>query len=279
MHKQSVVTFPQTFHFSLHHFHDLENTEFSVSDYSKMKFGSDLIAKSFSHELADAVFLEHYPMFLEPCVVVATYSGKVETAGTLMSKHFANRLNHKAVKHNLGEIGWTAVHRRMSYNNNYADLQKEDRIKLLSNDEFFFNRDFIAGKTMIFVDDCTITGTHENIIMQSLRAQHIISNVMFVSYAKYLGEDASIESRLNHQNIKDATDLAFLAHEQEYEITTRAVRLFLETPSDEFLRVAENAPKAFANNAYYSALTKGYHTHEPYRENLKLLENLVLEGK
>ncbi len=154
-------------------------------------------------------------------------------------------------------VEWSMVHRNMTYNNNYADLPKEERRKLLAADAIYINRDFVAGKNILFIDDCTITGTHEEKISSFLAQEGLDNPHAFVCFAKYEGDDPSIEMRLNHTEIKTAGDLVVLSWEKDHMVTTRSLRLLLEHPEDDFERLLDLAPRDFIHDSYHAAIVKG----------------------
>ncbi len=170
-------------------------------------------------------------------------------------------------------VEWTEIHRDMHYNNNYAELPKEERQKLLTDKGRFVNRDYLKGKQLIFIDDVSITGTHEDKLIHLMKVKKMSNEFMFVAYAKYLGEDASIEHRLNHTMIKTANDLVGLAHEHGHRCTTRSLRLFIEASPIQMTWMLKTAPLRFLEDVYHACIVKGYNTHEPYTENFGLLRN------
>ena len=149
----------------------------------------------------------------------------------------------------------------MTYNNDYADLPADRRRAILAADTIYLNRDFVAGKFLLFVDDCRITGTHEDKLAAFLRDEGLPNGHAFVCYADYAGDDPSIESRLNRAAIRSAEDLVELAREPGHQVTTRAVRLLLEAPG--LAALLETAPPGFVEAAFHAAITKGYHLHYP----------------
>ncbi len=256
---------------ALHHFRDLTNAPFDIHEYSRMKFGSNRAAKRFGYALADD-FASRFMFALEtPCVVIPAPSTTVSVAATMLAQHFRNRLNAIADRKNFPSVEWTLIHRNMTYNNNYAHLPKEERKELLAKDTIFLNREYVEGKTLLFVDDVRITGTHEEKIIDFLDNRDINNPKCFVTFAIYDGDDPAIEGRLNHVEIKDWDDLVRLSHETDFEITTRGLRLFLEAPTKDFPRLLRDLVPGVAEKFYYGAIVKGYNRHEPYTANMRLL--------
>ncbi len=262
---------------STHIFTDIHNAPFDVLKYSKMKFGSDNVAKEFAYEMANRFYVEYYNILItNKIVIIPAPSTTVPVAATLLSLHFMNRINSLLIRKKHQPVEWTLIHRNMTYNNNYADLPKEERQKLLANDSIYLNKDFVKDKFLVFIDDCTITGTHEEKVESYLKEENLDNKFIFVSYAKYNGDDPSVEMRLNHTLIKDAMDLAILSNEDNHTVTTRSLRLFLEYPEDKFQSMMDICHPRFLEETYYGCIIKGYHDHKPYSKNFSQLQKRVM---
>lgn len=249
--------------FALHTFTSLTDAGFDVTAYSRMKFGSDLAARTFATDLADRFFCLHRELLAGRCVIVPAPSTTVPVAATLLSRHVLNRLNARLVADGASPVEWTLAHRNVTYNNNYADLAKAARQQLLAADTIYLNKDFVAGKTLLFVDDCRITGTHEEKLGAYLRHERLPNPHAFLCVAAYAGDDPSVEARLNHAAVRSVDDLVELAREPGHQVTTRALRLLLETPADRLPAVLDRAPQGFVENAFHAAMCKGYHQVHP----------------
>jgi hypothetical protein len=215
MRKLGIIAFPTALRMVAQTFTSLQDAPFDTREYSRLKFGSDRVANDFGYAMADAFYARHRDILVsQPCVVIPAPSTTVPVAATLLSRHFMNRLNSLLAHEDALPVEWTLVHRNMTYNNNYANLPKEERQKLLVGDSIYINKDFVAGKFLIFIDDCTITGTHEEKISSFLAQERLDNDHAFVCFARYEGDDPSIETRLNHAEIRDANDLVKLSWEQ-----------------------------------------------------------------
>ncbi len=250
-------------HFAAHTFSSLDDADFDIEEYSRVKFGSGRAAKSLGVETADSFFRLRRNLLASRCVVIPAPSTTVPVAATLLSRHFMNRLNSLLVAEGATPVEWTLAHRNVTYNVNYADLPKADRQQLLAEDSIYLNKDFVSGKFLIFFDDCRITGTHEDKIGAFLRHEGMANDCAFVCFAEYIGDDPSIEGRLNHAAIKSVDDLIALASEAGHQVTTRAIRLLLEAPAQRIAALLAAAPPTFVEDAFHAAMTKGYHLHYP----------------
>jgi hypothetical protein len=271
---------PTTWRVATHQFTSIEGAPFCARSYSRLKFGSNEVAKRFGYEMAESFFQTHGDILRNhPCVVIPAPSTTVSVAATLLSRHFMDRTNSLLSHIDRMPVEWSMIHRNMTYNNNYADLPKEERKKLLAADTIYINRSFVEGKFIIFIDDCTITGTHEEKISEFLLAEGLENDHAFVCFAKYQGDDPSIEMRLNHVEIRDAVDLVSLSWEPGHEVTTRSLRLLLEHPAEDFERLLANAPPAFVEASYHASIVKGYNRHAPYLSNFNTLARFFGMGR
>lgn len=263
--------------FSGHVFSHVETASFDVRDYSRMKFGSDQSARRLGDELAIRFYGEHGDRLAQARSVIIPAPGSVvPVASTLLSVHLMNRLNHFLVQEGGGVdvLDWTMVHRNLSYQQDYHFLDAQMRRDLLDGDELFLNKEFIRDKQLIFIDDVVITGAHEAKLAKYLDAHQITNPRIFVSYARYDGDDPTIEARLNHSAIKTGADVFALARlESDHRMTTRAIRLILEMPEGALRDSLSVAARATIEAAYYAAINKGY--HKQYPENFAQIASLV----
>jgi hypothetical protein len=275
-----IIHLPETISVATHAFDNLEHAPFNVNEYSRMKFGDDRVARNFAREMADQFYTQYYDILSnERCVVIPAPSTTVPVAATLLSHHFMNRINALLAHEELPPVEWTLIHRNMTYNNNYADLPKAERKKLLAADSIYINRDFVQGKFLIFIDDCRITGTHEEKISEFLLNEMLMNDHAFVVFAHYVGDDPSIEMRLNHARIRDAYDLIDLAFEPGHSVTTRSLRLLLEHPTEDFEQLLNMAPKGFLDASFHAAIVKGYNTYPAYVSNFNALARRLGYGR
>jgi len=260
----------------LHRFSDLETAPFNAKLYSAMKFGHSGVADSFGRMMA-AKFASHRAGTLhsKQCVVIPAPSTMVPVAATLISRAFTNELNAIVDVLTRGQmtVEWTMIHRDMTYDNNYADLPKEQRKVLLAGDALHLNKDYVRGKHLIFVDDIRITGSHEEKITDFMSAEGLGNTYEFVTFATYTGDDASIEHRLNHSFIRNAADVVRMANTigREHVVTTRAIRILLK--SDTFDSDIAPANPRFIVESHEAAMVKGYNRVPELRENYEKLRS------
>ncbi len=254
--------------FTVQTFRDLDSALFCTQEYSALKFGSRAVAKKFGYQMADKFFRENHEMLTtQRCVVIPSAFNVVEIAATILAQHFMNRLNDLLSREGHGIVEWTTMHRSMSYIQDYATMPKEARAALLAGDTLFINRAFIAGKTLLFVDDVIITGTHEQKVRNFLEGEGLTNPRVFCYYAHYEGEIADIENRLNHSGITDLNDYIALVNEPDHHLVVRAVRFLLDAPAPVLQDALDRLDPVFVERLYFACLAKEYNQIEGYKVN------------
>jgi hypothetical protein len=204
-----------------------------------LKFGSREVAKKFGEELADSFFAAHADKLMaNDCVVIASPYNYVKNAATVMTKYFIAKLNHLMVNSCGKNVEYTTIHRKVSYTADYGFLSKEKRQSLLSNDDFYINYDFVKNKTIIFVDDVKITGTHEDKLIEIL-GDNALDGIghFFLYYANYEGSQPDIESKLNFSGIKSLPDVISTMDSNEYEMIIRPIKYVMAQVEEDFMGV------------------------------------------
>lgn len=258
--------------FVVHSFDNLDNPTFCPKDYSRLKFGSDIVARKFGEEMAEVFYKEHRDLLItDRCVVIPSAYNVVEIAATILARHFMNHLNDLLTREGHRGVEWTTMHRTMSYVADYSFMPKEERAALLKADKLFINRDFIDGKVLLFVDDVTITGTHEHKIVGFLNDLKLKNPRIFCYYARYNGERADIEAALNQSSISGAEEYVQLIREPGHHLVVRAVRFLLDLPLSELMSVLRFVDGAFVDRLYFACLAKEYDKQEQYREGFELI--------
>jgi hypothetical protein len=260
--------------FFLHGFSNLDNIPFQPADYSKLKFGSDSIAKEFGYKLADGFFAAHSEMLLKTqSVVIPSPYNYIRNAATVMSEHFVDRLNHLLINNGGHNVEWSVIHRKVSYINDYGFLDKEKRKELINGDVFHINKGFIEGKNIILIDDVCITGTHEEKLIDILNENDIHNNTFFLYFAKYVNGTvgADIEAALNFSGIKTLEDFVQLTKEPNHNLIVRPIKFLMNQKHVDFVRIIDEFDHTFIQKLYYGCLGEGYHKIDSYKKNFKLL--------
>ncbi|RZM25774.1 MAG: hypothetical protein EOO88_18090, partial [Pedobacter sp.] len=135
--------------YSLHKIHHSREFGFEADDYSRFKFGDGLVSKQFGRELANGFirdFLENDDI-TEQIVVISSPYCFIPTATFAMKDYFVYQLNHWLAEQGKPVVQEAKVHRTITYKEDYGELSAEDRMKLIGNDSFHIDKDFLEGKT------------------------------------------------------------------------------------------------------------------------------------
>lgn len=257
-------------------FNSFETIDFNIQDYSRLKFGSNNSAIIFGKELAEK-FFDMYQRQLanvELVVIPAPYNS-LEIASSLLARQFMSHLNILLSNKNYPIAHTTIMHRLNSYVCDYATMTIEERKELISGDKFFINKDFIAGKTLVFVDDITITGTHEKKVESFLSDEHIDNDAYFLYYAKYTGRNPEIESQINLSCVNDPDTFVQCIREPGHQIVVRTVKFMLTRNRAQLLSILSSCSVSFINEVYTACINKEYDKVPEYRDIFNVIRRYL----
>ena len=253
---------------------------FSPESYSLLKFGNDETARRFGHELAESFFARFSSILLAyPTVVIPSPYNFVKNAATIMTQYFVSYLNHLLVHANGSHVDYSIIHRKVSYTNDYGFMSKEQRQNLIANDSFFLNEGFYEGKTLIFVDDIRITGTHEERLKAILRNNSRLCNnrVFYVYYGRLRGPSRpEIEAALNFASVRSLDDYMRLSKQPGHHVIVRPIKFLLGRSQTEFRQFLQSCPNSLARELYDGCLGEGYYQIPDYQDNFHLLKHKVI---
>ena len=270
--------------YSLHKISNKRNFNFHPDDYSRFKFGDEAIAKNFGESLADGFIQEHllnHHLHQQLVIVSSPYSF-IPTATFAMKNHFVFRLNRWLAQQQLPVVQEAKVHRTITYKEDYGELNAEQRMQLIGNDSFQIDTAFIQGKTILFLDDIRITGSHEKMIMR-MAQQYGLINKMYLLYFAELVNTAvhpNVENFLNYHYVKSIFDLPSIIQSGSFFMNTRFVKYILNAAPEEVKVFLKTQSSSFINLLFDMALGNGYHTIEAYQENMAYLKlNIELSSQ
>lgn len=261
--------------FSVHAIHDARILPFSAVDYSRFKFGSIAVARAFGYELADEFIEKQFPQlvanqqFKSPLVVIPSPYGFITTASGVMTEFFIERLNRYLALNNFPVVQTTKIHRNTTYREDYGALNAEQRLALIEKDSFHIDAKFCANKTLIFLDDIKITGSHEKIVSRTLDTEGVVSDSFFLYFAELTNPkiDPTIENYLNYFSINSLNDVHALIQSSDFKFNTRVVKYILNAPSSDCKAFLMQQSDAFLSDFFNNAIGNSYHEIEAYREN------------
>jgi hypothetical protein len=268
--------------YSLHKIHSSAEFGFSPGLYSRFKFGDGIAARHFGEALADGFieYLKKHPI-CEQLVVISSPYSFIPTATCAMKDHFVHRLNHYLAESGFSVVQETKVHRTITYKEDYGELNAEERMRLIGNDSFHIDKAFLAGKTLLFLDDIRITGSHERMI-RKMAAEYGLSNTMYMLYFAELADlsiHPNIENTLNYYEVKSIFDLDRIINGEDFRINTRLVKYILNYEHGSFRLFIQDQTDAFIRQLYHMAIGNGYHLMENYEPNLTYIKNHLFKNQ
>ena len=100
-------------------------------------------------------------------------------------------------------VSLVKIERDCTYSVDYGSLNSEERMALIEGDKFAIEERFDSEEQLLFVDDVSISGSHQYVLEQMLIKQRIKNKVYFLYYAIVNDEslDSSIEGVMNNSLI------------------------------------------------------------------------------
>ncbi|WP_442592130.1 phosphoribosyltransferase family protein [Pedobacter sp. AW31-3R] len=262
--------------YALHQIDNVEEFGFDPDDYSRFKFGDDLVAREFGEQLADG-FIEGYlaqNYIEEQMVVISSPYSFIPTATFAMKNYFMHQLNRWLVENGGLVVQEAKVHRTVTYKEDYGALSAADRLKLIGNDSFHIDKHFLEGKTLLFLDDIRITGSHERMILKMVEQYGLKNDFHMLYFAELVDKNIhpSIENILNYHQVKSVFDLDDIVKSGFFCFNTRIVKYILNSDTGSFSIFIKNQTDDFINMLYNLAIGNGYHTIEAYAGNLNFIK-------
>lgn len=266
--------------YSLHKITDKHNCPFSESEYSKFKFGDSTIAQKFGDELFEGFIAKYKDMILahDEIVILPSPYLAIPTASNYLSFYFKNRMNEFLFDHNKKALVESKIYRNQTYTTDYGNLSYEDRVKMISNDTYYIDKNYISGKLCLFMDDIKITGSHEHIVKKILEDYGVQGEFVFLYYAELINKDIhpNIENYYNYFFVKDAESLASVINHDSFVFNTRTVKYILKLPKMEFNELLDRIEDtASLKELFRLAVSNNYHTIAEYKENLTFIYTLT----
>ncbi|WP_316800759.1 phosphoribosyltransferase family protein [Pedobacter frigidisoli] len=265
--------------FSLHKIENTSHFGFDPNDYSRFKFGDDLVARTFGRNLADA-FIRYYladNLISGQIVVISSPYSFIPTATFAMKNYFVSQLNRWLVENGAQSVQEAKVHRTITYKEDYGELSAEQRLNLIGNDSFHIDKGFLTGKTLLFLDDIRITGSHEKMILKMAKEYNLTNEIHMLYFAELINKNIhpNVENFLNYHQIKSIFDLEEIIESGNFCFNTRIVKYILNTQENSFKIFLERRSSDFINQLYDLSLGNNYHTIEAYANNLHSIKDYI----
>ena len=264
--------------------HDIQ---FSATEYSQFKFGSKTIARKYGRELSDKFtsskhFLDIVQDLLKNpskrIIVMSSPFVHIPTATWAMKDYFVRHLNASLYEFHLKPVIETKVHRALSYKEEYGEMTKDQRMKVMSGDVFRVDAELLRGNICLFLDDIVITGAHEYRMCEMLKKYDLTDGRnYFLYYAQLLCEDTNpvIENYLNYNYVKNLLRLNKIIENHEFQMNTRVVKYILDAEHEECKGFLNYQSDTILQTLYHNAIGNEYNNIPDYRANFEYLEGLV----
>ncbi|MCF8451793.1 MAG: HAD-IA family hydrolase [Pedobacter sp.] len=270
--------------------HTITNSEiipFIPLEYSKFKFGDSSIAKKYGQELFEFFRIKHLKEFIfdtSDVIICSSPYTYIPTSSYFLTKYFLDNFNKYIEDNNIVglNLNLIKIERQQTYTQDYGAMDAQERYDLIKNDTFFFSEKPIAKSKIIFIDDISITGTHQRVIEEILKRNSISNICIFLYYAKLGNSQISptIENDLNYAFVNSIEEMCVLINEPTFEITTRAVKFILKSKTSKFLYFIDflnnNRLYEFADKIHFYSIKNGYDKIEEFRANFGVLSTFIL---
>jgi hypothetical protein len=253
---------------------------FSPEEYSRFKFGDGKVAEKFGFQLAHR-FIQYHGNFLrkgKPMVVISSPYAHIPTASFHLKRHFVNGINDWLISNNLPVVQESKMHRSVTYRVDYGNLDAEERSRLIENDKLHLDRTFLGERTLLFMDDIRITGSHEKLISRYLESNAYANEIFLIYFAELTNKEISpkIENFLNYYFVKGIGEVLSIMKDPGFCVNTRIVKFLLSSNPSDFSIFLDNAEMAIRQEVFFSAIGNEYHEIEEYRTNLYRLRSSFL---
>ena len=265
--------------YALHSITGRVTGDFNPADYSRFKFGDGEVARQFGQALAQDFInqrLPYIPIDARLVVLPSPYAF-IPTASYWMAQAFLRELNRSLVEKARPVAHEVKISRSITYRDDYGNLTSEERIRLIGNDSFQVDPAALTGKTLIFVDDIRITGSHQLVVERMMSQYGLTNPCTFVYYGQLTNPDVhpNIENYFNYYAIGSLADLTPIVQSSHFRINTRLVKYILNHRPADAHPFLEQQPRAFLNELYDMALGNEYHLIADYEPTLTLLSQLL----
>lgn len=262
--------------YSLHKIINENLYPFDATQYSWFKFGDKEYAEKFAIELFNG-FIKDFSEFLlssKEIIILPSPYLSIPTASNFLCYYFKKCLNNFLFKNNRNTCIESKIYRNQTYVTDYGNLGFEERVKLISNDTYYIDRNFINNKLCIFVDDIKITGSHEHTVNKILNEYNVTGDFIFVYFAELINTDIhpKIENHYNYYAVKDVNDIVKIVNNQSFQFNTRIIKFILSLEKTEFNFLINNVSNEKRTELFHLAISNNYHQIIEYQNNIETIK-------
>ena len=271
---------------ALHSIIDVDNPPFNYSEYSRFKFGDNLISKTYAKDLFD-YFITKSNNFnlLREFKKIYIYSSPynyIPTSSFYLTQNFFNLLDNYLIDKGIRvELVFGKINRLQTYTQDYGALSAEERYNLIKNDTYSFVDVPPENSLSIFIDDISITGTHQRVIENLILENNISCHYCFLYYAKLENNKipSSFENKLNYAYVNTTRIYIDILLSINFVITTRATKYLLNLKEQDLIfvltKLLNENRKELMVEILSCALQNKYDEIEEYENSIKSLYEFI----
>lgn len=262
--------------YSLHKVSSKDEFPFNLSEYSWFKFGDKFYAKKFAKHLFEDFITLYGDLIIkqEEIILLPSPYLSIPTASNFLCYYFKEYLNIFLFKNNKKSVLESKIYRNQTYVTDYGNLDFEERVKLISNDTYYIDKEFINNKFCLFLDDIKITGSHEHTVNKILDQYNVKGDFLFVYFAELTNKEIhpNIENYFNYFAVKGVKEIIEIINKNEFQYNTRIVKYILNLDEENFKRVIENISTTRKEELFLLAISNNYHKINEYFTNLSTIK-------
>lgn len=264
--------------YSLHKVTDENNCPFDEAAYSWFKFGDKIHAAQFAKVLFEGFISAHKELILEQNEIVIFPSPyfSIPTASNFLCTSFKKYLDLFLFDHGKKASVESKIHRNQTYTTDYGNLDFEARMQLISNDTYYMDRNFVANKFCIFVDDIKITGSHEKTVLKILNEYQVEGTFFFLYFAELVNNEIhpKIENKYNYFAIKGVSEIIEVVNRPHFQYNTRIVKYILSLKKTAFDYFIGAIPFESQEQLFHLAISNNYHQLAEYEQNMNKINEI-----
>jgi hypothetical protein len=272
---RAVLKYPR---FAVHYIQELGRISISPEEFSLFKHGRDDIAKKYANEVATALLSNLGNELRNKRILL--YSSPYDTVATsslLMTRHVYDKLKIRQMEFGFFSIELGKIQRSETYVDDYGKLGFEERFSLIKNDTYRFDLIPDPDIFLIFIDDISVTGSHQFVVERLLQQKELSNEVCFFYFAALANSSIhpSYESELNDAYVNSVNRLLEVVHHDCFVPVTRTIKRILSLPIKEFGDFIEGSllyNNGIINLLYNQANSNRYNEIKVYAFNYNQLK-------